>query len=89
VIWTGWGESASPLRDDERLVDRLGVSVGLDLVPVVHQLEDEFYKSDARSTVADLAEMGRLASERFRQLHPEISKAGVDALAWCYTYDFK
>jgi hypothetical protein len=39
--------------------------------------------------IADLAEVGRVASERFRQLHPEISEAGVEAIAWRYTYDFK
>jgi hypothetical protein len=35
------------------LVDRLGLPLGLDLVPVVHQLKDEFYESDVRTTIAD------------------------------------
>ena len=55
----------------------------------MHRLYDEFYESDARQTAHDLVEMGSEAADRFRQLHPEIEEAAVDAFIWCYTYDYK
>lgn len=89
VVWTGWGSASWPSRDDARLVERFGVDQALDLVPSVRQLKEEFYESEAEYVAADLAEMGGMASRRFRELHPEISDDAVRALAWCYTYDYK
>ena len=57
VVWTGWGETASPLRDDNRLVETFGEDVALDLIAAVHALEEEFYESDANLTAHDLVAM--------------------------------
>ena|SRR5215469_18108742 len=89
VVWTGWGDTSWPARDNARLVHRFGSQLAADLVPRIRQLEDDFYASDARFTVADLAEMGMVAASQFRQRHPETSEDAVQALAWCYTYDYK
>jgi len=89
VVWTGWGETSWPSRDDSRVVAVYGSDCALDLLPRLRALEDDFYKSEANLTVADLAEMGRVAATQFRKLHPEITESGVAALAWCYTFDFK
>jgi hypothetical protein len=89
VVWTGWGEISRPARDERRLVERFGSETAAKLLPRLRQLEDEFYKSDARFVVADLEKMGDVATEQFRRAHPEISKAAIRALAWCYTYDYK
>jgi hypothetical protein len=89
VIWTGWGSSNRPVRDEQRLVDELGEDKALDLMPVLRRLESEFYESDARFTVADLAQMGDEAAARFRGLHPELTQDAIESLAWCYSYDFK
>jgi len=89
VIWTGKGEARSPRRDDELLIRRFGAASTLEVIPAVHRLYDEFYESDARQTAHDLVEMGSEAADRFRQLHPEIEEAAVDAFIWCYTYDYK
>ena len=62
VAWTGWGTSSTPDRQDARLVSIFGESVGLDLVQRVHQLEDDFYESDARLTVPDTKGMGERRS---------------------------
>jgi hypothetical protein len=51
--------------------------------------EDDFYESDARYTAADIKEMGDLASAQFRRNHLEVSEEAIEALAWCYTYDYK
>lgn len=88
VVWTGWGTEAWPTRDDNVLKE-FGPERGLDLVQAVHRLKDDLYKSDAKFTAPDLATMGDRAAEQFRVRHPEIGEDAVEALAWCYTYDYK
>lgn len=89
VCWTGYGRTSWPHRDDDALVERFGEDVALDLLRVVKALEHEFYESDARLYSADLSEIGSQAASEFRQSHPELSEDAVQALAWCYTFDFK
>lgn len=89
VVWTGWGTSSSPARDQARVTARFGEDIALNLLPVIRQLENEFYESDAKDTVHDLVEIGDAAAARFRRLHPDISADAVRALGWCYTYDYK
>ncbi len=89
VVWTGWGETASPVTDDSRLAAEFGASRAADLGPQVRQLADEFYESDARHSAADVAAMGDRAAAEFCRRHPEISDEAVKALAWSYTYDFR
>jgi hypothetical protein len=89
VSWTGFGAASWPSPDDARLVERFDREQAMDLIPIVRKLYDEFYQSDARYVASDLAEMGRLASRRFSELHPEIAHDAVRALAWCYTFDHK
>jgi hypothetical protein len=89
VIWTGFGSALKPDRDPARLVESFGELEAVGLFAIVRRLEAEFYESDASSTVAGLAEMGRKAANDFRLRHPEISGQAVEALAWCYTFDWK
>lgn len=89
VVWTGYGRSSWPARDEERLVSEFPLELATELVPVVRRLEDDFYRSDAHLTAPDLETMASVASAAFRTLHPEISDDAVAALAWCYTYDYK
>ena len=89
VIWTGKGNYAWPHREDGRLVERYGAEIAQRLVPIVHKLEDEFYESDLKDTVNGLKEMGDAAASRFAGLHPELTGEAVEALAWCYSFDYK
>lgn len=89
VVWTGYGQSSWPVRDQARLAERYGPEETRDLLPRVRQLEEDFYNSDARLAVPDLATMGEVAAGQFRQSHPEVSEEAVKALAWCYAYDYK
>jgi hypothetical protein len=92
VVWTGKGSFAWPHRGaagELRLADRFGRDRAAELVKRIHELTSEFYASDARHTVAELSEMGDLAAREFRRRHPELSDEAVDALAWCYTFDYK
>ena len=89
LVWTGWGREMMPKRDDSRVVKRFGADVAARLLPIIKQLEDDFYESNARFKAADLPQMGTLASDDFRKKHPCVSDQIVQALAWCYTFDFK
>lgn len=89
VVWTGKGEYSWPHRDDDRVLATYGEERALDLLPRIKALYDEFYESTARLTAPNLAATGDAAAAPFREQHPELSEAAVEALAWCYTFDFK
>jgi hypothetical protein len=91
VVWTGWQESSWPTRDEGegRPATRFGAEEASTLLSRLKQLEDQFYASNARFTISDLAEAGDIAADEFRETHPEISEDAIRALAWCYTFDFK
>ncbi len=65
VAWTGRVVSSHQSRDEGRVVAALGKDRALTVLPVVFELEREFYESDARHTTADLAAMGAVAASRF------------------------
>lgn len=89
VVWSGWGGYSWPHRDDDRIRATFGARLAPELVTAVHQLEDDFFKSEAWRTDADLTAAGERAAAEFRDGHPEIAEQAVQALAWCYTYDWK
>jgi hypothetical protein len=89
VTWTGRGRTSWPARDEQLVVEEFGTERAAELMPLIRQLVDDFYTSDAVHTVADLKEMGDKAAAQFAARHPEISEAAVDALAWCYTWDYR
>jgi hypothetical protein len=88
-VWTGFGTTPYPDRSDERVEQSAGTDGALKLLPLVHQLAKQFYESDARAVAPDLQTMGEMAATRFRLLHPDLPDDAVQALAWCYTYDYK
>jgi len=88
-LWTGWGESIAPSRNDKRLEEYFGKDIAANILPLIKSLEEDFYTSDAQFVAADLPEMEKLASEDFRQKHPTVADEIVKAFAWCYTFDFK
>jgi hypothetical protein len=89
LAWTGWKSEISPRRDDEAFIARYGAESAKKWLPVLHALENEFYASNARYTSENLQEMLEAASEDFKKKHPQIEDAVVQALAWCYTFDYK
>ncbi len=88
VSWTGHGQSPHPVRDDSTVERQLG-GPDTKLRAAFRTLVQEFYASDARLTAVDLQEMGSVAMAEFRARHPRVSEDALQALAWCYTYDFK
>jgi hypothetical protein len=82
VVWTGRHRTAWPHRDERRLIDTYGEAAAVELVPIIRELEREFYESDARMTAPDLASMGDRAKARFRELYPELSEDALEALAF-------
>jgi hypothetical protein len=89
LLWTGHGARSWPNRDDAAVVQAFGEIRGLDLLVALRSLEADFYSSDARLTEPDLRAMGDRVAEEFRSRHPDAPAALVDALAWCYSFDYK
>ena len=89
IVWTGWDVRSWPLREDVAITDAFGGEAAEALLVRIHELKDDFYASDARFTVADLHEMGQKAASDFRAKHPEFDENAIQALAWCYTFDYK
>lgn len=89
LVWTGRHTSHFPARSDERVVQQYGASEAALLLPLIHEAVSEFYASDAWRTAKDLVQMGELAAARFIRMHPDAPEDAVEALANCYTYDYK
>jgi hypothetical protein len=89
LLWTGHGISSWPHRETAAVVQEFGEARGLDLLVALRSLEADFYSSDAHLTDPDLQAMTDRASEEFRSRHPDAPSALVDALAWCYSFDYK
>ena len=89
VVWTGFGSTAWPAREESRVADVFGADEALGLMPHVRQWVDDFYETDAASTQPTPEAMARKASLDFKQRHPDAPDEAVEALSWCYTFDFK
>ena len=89
ILWTGWGRSAVPHRDDSLLISRFGNQEATELIAKIKALEADFYSSDANLTAETLAQMNAISIEQFKRKHPELPDEIAQAFAWCYTYDHK
>jgi hypothetical protein len=89
VIWTGRGLTSYPQRSEGRLAGTIGNEEANRLLPTLLELENKFYESDARHRAANSEEMLRLSTEWFQSQYPLLSRAAVEALGWCYTWDYK
>jgi hypothetical protein len=91
VLWTGWKQDGvvSPDYDEARVIERFGWDRAAELLARARELEADFYATDAHSVVADHIEMVRRAADEFRVKHPHVEQRAVDALGWCYSFDYK
>ena len=89
VLWTGRGNAASPARDSELVLREYEDGVGRTLLARILEIEEAFYSSSAHAEVVDLAAMGERAAADFRPEHPEVGEGAVQALVWCYTFDYR
>lgn len=89
VVWTGYGVTSYPQRDERRVAEQFGVEAAVELVPLMAALQEDFYTSTAYNTVPGLAEMADQAASEFRERHRDLSDDAVKAFAWCYSWDWK
>jgi len=89
VAWSGWGRDAWPTRDEARVAEQFGAERATALMPLIRELEDDFYSSDAHLVVPENQAMVDLAAAAFRAKHPELPDEATKALAWCYSWDHK
>jgi hypothetical protein len=72
----------------ERLLEHFDSLVAADLAPVIDHLDEEFYEVGPDSADS-LKASADLAAEVFAQHHSDLTAEAIDALRWCYTYDWK
>lgn len=88
VIYTGRGRSAFPIRSLERISEHFGSVEAADLTAEVARLDEEFYRTEPSKDESLDAAADRAAAT-FAAHHPDLTSDAVDALRWCYTYDWK
>ncbi|WP_375493437.1 hypothetical protein [uncultured Jatrophihabitans sp.] len=88
VVFTGKGLSPFPVRNVDRFAGHFGALTAADLAAEVQRLHDEFYKVEPRADESLVVAADR-ATAVFVARHPELTSDAVDALRWCYTYDWK
>ena len=88
-IWSGWGRSSRPCRDEQRMEAQYEASECEHLLSIIGRLEEDFYASDASRIEADLERMVARAEADFRRLHPDVAEEIVHILGWCYGYDYR
>jgi hypothetical protein len=86
-IWSGKDLFSWPHPDGARVKLRLGADAAEGLLPVIMKLTSDFYSTDAHLKTGDLTEMGRLAREHFKRLHPDAAEEIAEIIEWCYTFD--
>jgi hypothetical protein len=88
IIYTGRRTSPFPVRSVERLSEHLGSLAAADLATEVTRLDEEFYATEPTNDESlDVA--ADRAAAIFATRHPDLTSDAVDALRWCYTYDWK
>lgn len=87
--WTGHGQSSWPSRDDVRVQHKFGDANAAKLLPIIKNLERDFYSSNAQTQASDLAAMEQRAKAHFIRLHPDLPEEIADIFAWCLSFDFK
>jgi hypothetical protein len=88
VIYTGREISPFPARSAERLSEHFDDLTASDLVPEVTRLDEEFYQTEPAEREPLNAAADRAAAA-FVARHPDLTMDAVDALRWCYTYDWR
>jgi hypothetical protein len=73
----------------QRVTERFGEEVGLDLVQKVHAILDELYGVLPDWSAGDLASETDKAVHQVRRNHPELSDEALAALGWSFSFDWK
>jgi len=87
VMWSGRGLRAWPTRDLSRLAEHFDPGLAADLAALVTQIEEDFWAAGPHGELMDDGK--EVATSVFQALHPAISEDALDALWWCYSYDWK
>jgi hypothetical protein len=91
ILFLGKGLNPWLKRKPERLTERFGEEIGLDLVQYVQTVLDELYgvQPDWSGGGDDLVSGTNKAVDRVRENHPELSEEALAALGWSFSYDWK
>ncbi len=89
TIWTGYGRSLFPVRNDKLIMELYGDDQGNRIISYLDLLKNAFYLSDAKFRAPNLKSMGDMAIADFKTKHPNLDAIIYEIFSWCYTYDYK
>lgn len=86
VTYLGFGQSASPRHDREKIIEIFGHEL-LDKVLLVL---DEVGGIEVNwSSNLSLVEAGEFVRSEMQRRHPDLNDLALDAITWKYTYDWR
>ena len=86
VTFLGFGESASPRYDREKIIEIFGSELLDKVLLVLGEAGDIEVNWSSNLT---LAEAGELVRREMQRRHPDFDDLALDAIAWKYTYDWR
>jgi hypothetical protein len=89
ILYLGKGLCNYPRPNPQRVTERFGEEVGLDLVQYVQATLDELYGVQPDWSTSDLAAETEKAVQRVRKNHPEPSDEALAAPGWSFNFDWK
>ncbi len=89
ILLLGQGISPYPKRGPQRLTERFGEELGLDLVQYSEAVLAELYAQSPDWSTDELRSATDKAVQRVRSGHPELSDEALAALDWSFSWDWK
>lgn len=86
VIFLGFGESASPLCDREKVIKMFSLELLEKVLLILGEAEGVEVNWSDNLTLSDA---GALVRYEMQCRHPDFSDLALDAIAWKYTFDWR
>lgn len=89
VLYLGHGQSPWPRHDEGSVVQAFGPDHAGPLMNEIKHLQAELDSLEVDWSMHTLDWAGEAAREELHRLHPDLSAAALDALAWQFTYEWR
>ena len=83
LLWSGFGNSPMPKRNDNDVLTKYGEAKGNLLLKEIQFCDESFYESKAYLNSSSLQEMHSDSMKEFQNKFPELPIGISEALAWC------
>ena len=89
VVCFGFGVSASPIRDNSKVLEVFGRTKGQELLDQIDHLIKEANQTPVDWTNATLEEAGDLVRSSVNSRYPGLTDRALNAIAWKFTFDWR